>query len=161
MSICTVNGLAHDIDAGSETWGQLLATLERGDGPECPVVAAVRFAGVDQPTFREPESLALDLEVITPIDVELSTTSALVAVARETALGGLDALAESARQAADAFRLHDLSRAHSRLADFVATFQLLTTLTAAVEQSDSSARPIGADAPGSEFLQRLGKRVKC
>jgi DNA repair protein RecN (Recombination protein N) len=48
------------------------------------------------------------------------------------AFGGLDAMAESARQAADAFRLHDLSRAHSRLADFVTAFRLLTSLTAAV-----------------------------
>ena len=28
MSICTVNGLAHELDAGLETWGQLLTTLE-------------------------------------------------------------------------------------------------------------------------------------
>jgi len=155
MSICTVNGLARDIEAGLETWGQLLATLECGEGLERVVVAAVRFAGVDQPTFREPESLDLNLAGIVPIDVELSTTRELVAYAKETALGGLDALAESARQTADAFRLHDLSRAHSRLADFVTAFQLLTSLTVAVERSNESSGPSEADTPGSEILQRL------
>jgi len=155
MSICTVNGLAHDIEAGLKTWGQLLTTLECGEGLERVVVVAVRFAGVDQPTFREPESLDLNLAGIAPIDVELSTTRELVAYAKETALGGLDALAESARQTADAFRLHDLSRAHSRLADFVTAFQLLTSLTVAVERSNESSGPSEADTPGSEILQRL------
>ena len=155
MSICTVNGIAHDTEAGLETWGQLLATLERGEGLERVVVAAVRFAGVDQPTFREPESLDLSLDGIAPIDVELSTTGELITFAKETAFGGLDAMAESARQAADAFRLHDLSRAHSRLADFVTAFRLLTSLTAAVRRSDASERSSEADTPGYELLQRL------
>jgi hypothetical protein len=155
MSMCTVNGLAHDVQAGLKTWGQLLATLERGEGMDRVVVAAVRFAGVDQPTFGEPECLDLDLDGIAPIDVEVSTTGDLIASARETALGSLDALAESARQAADAFRLHDLSHAHSRLADFVTAFQLLHSLTVAVGHSDASSSPSAAETPGSEFLQRL------
>jgi hypothetical protein len=150
-----VNGLAHDIQAESKTWGQLLATLERGEGMNRVVVAAVRFAGVDQPTFAEPESLELDLNRIAPIDVEVSTTGDLIASAKEAALGSLDALAESARQAADAFRLHDLSRAHSRLADFVTAFQLLHSVTVAVSHSETSSRPSEAEPPGSEFLRRL------
>ncbi|MEP7304835.1 MAG: hypothetical protein ABJA98_04885 [Acidobacteriota bacterium] len=155
MSICTVNGLAHDIEAGSKTWGQLLATLERGEGLERVVVAAVRFAGVDQPTFREPESLDLKLDGIAPIDVERSTNGELIAFARETALGSLGALAESARQAADAFRLHDLKRAHSRLADIVSAFKLLHSLTGIVRHSEASSRPGEAETPGDEFVKRL------
>jgi hypothetical protein len=155
MSICRVNGLAHEVEAGVITWGQLLATLERGDGPDRTVVAAVRFAGVDQPTFREAESTDVDLNTVAPIDVELSTPGALVAFARETALSGLDALAESARQAADAFRLHNLSVAHSRLADFVTTFQLLNSLTAAVDRSNESPRPATGETRACEFRQRM------
>ena len=155
MSICTVNGLAHDIETGLETWGQLLMALEHGEGPSRRVVAAVRFGGVDQSTFRESEALPLDLHTLAPIDIELATTGELVAFARETALGGLDALAESARQAADAFRLHDLPRAHRGLGEFVATFKLLTTLTAAVERSDTSADPLGSEVRGAELLERL------
>ena len=155
MSICTLNGLAHEVEAGLETWGQLLAGLEHGNGLARTVVAAVRFAGVDQPTFREPEVLALDVHAAAPIDVELSTTEDLVASARETAVGGLDALAESARQAADAFRLHDLPRAHRSLAGFVATFQLLTALTAAVGRSKTPSGALGLDVPGAELLERL------
>jgi hypothetical protein len=158
MSIFTVNGMAHEVQASLETWGQLLAVLEHGDGPARIVVAAVRFDGVDQPTFRDPEALGLDLRLAAPIDVELSTTGELVASARETALGGLDALAESARQAAEAFRLHDLPRAHRGLADFVATFQLLTTLTAALGRSDTSGLP-SVDTSGAECLDRLNSSL--
>jgi hypothetical protein len=154
MSICTVNGLAHEFDAGLKTWGQLLTTLERGEGPDRTVVAAVRFAGVDQPTFREPESLGLKIRSNAPIDVELSTATQLISVAKEAVLGGLDAMAESARQAAESFRLHDLSRAHRGLADLVATFQLLTTLTAAVDRAGDSDRTV-PDAPAAECLDRL------
>src|SRR5207342_2028354 len=96
MTSYTLNGLEHEAAAGLQTWGQLLASLERGDGAERTVVAAVRFAGVDQPTFREPEALELNLHHAAPIDIEVSTAGALVAAGRETALAGLDALAESA-----------------------------------------------------------------
>jgi hypothetical protein len=92
MSIGRVSGLAHDVEAGVITWGERLATLERGDDSDRTVVAAVRFSGVDQPTFQEAESTDLDLNAVAPIDVELSTTGALVMFARETALSGLDAL---------------------------------------------------------------------
>jgi hypothetical protein len=155
MSICTVNGLAYEAEAGLKTWGQLLARLERGDGPTRTVVAAVRFAGVDQPTFREAEVQVLDLRHAAPIEVELSTAAELVASAREAAIAGLDALAESARQAAEAFRLHDLPRAHRGLADFVATFQLLTTLTAAVARENTPSDQITLDSSDGEFLESL------
>ena len=107
MSICTVNGLPHELEAGLETWGQLLTTLEQGEGPARQVVAAVRFAGVDQPTFREPEALALTFRRSAPIEVELSTAGELVASARAAVLGCLEAMAESARHTAESFRLHD------------------------------------------------------
>jgi hypothetical protein len=158
MSILSVNGLAQETQASLETWGQLLAVLEQGEGPARTVVAAVRFDGVDQPTFRDPEALDLDLRLAAPIDVEVTTAGELVGSARETALGGLDALAESARQAAEAFRLHDLPRAHRGLADFVATFQLLTALTAALGRSDAPGLP-NLDTSGAECLDRLNSSL--
>jgi len=154
MSICTVNGHAHDIE-GSETWDSCWPGWNAARVRSASLWRRSGFAGVDQPTFREPESLDLNLDGITPIHVELSTTGELVAFARETALGSLDALAESARQAADAFRLHDLSRAHGRLADFVTAFQLLHSLTVLVGHSEASSRPSEPETAGSALLQRL------
>ena len=154
MSICMVNGTAHEAPAGLQTWGELLADLERGDGPSRTVVAAVWFEGVEQPTFREPEILATDLHAVS-IDVELSTAQELVDSARQSVLVGLDALATAARETSDAFRLHDLSRAHSGLADFVSTFQLLTTLSAAVGRADAANGDPDAETRGADVLDRL------
>jgi hypothetical protein len=155
MSICTVNGSAHEAATGLQTWGELLTALEKGHGPSRTVVAAVRFAGVGQPTFRAPGTLALELSAVAPIDVELSTGGELVESARQSIIASLDALATSARETADAFRLHDLPHAHSGLADFVATFQLLTTLTAAVDQADAANGDPGTEARGADMLERL------
>jgi hypothetical protein len=160
MRICTVNGSEHEVGAGLETWGQLLATLERGDGPERAVVTAVRVGGVDQPTFREPLLLALDLNTAAPIDVETSAARDLVAQARQTALDGLEALATGARLAAEAFRLHDLPRAQRGLLDFVTTFRLLTTLTAALARAEAPAGNPGLDPQGAEFLEQLGANLE-
>ena len=54
MITYAVNGLEYEALAGLKTWGQLLDALEQGVGTERVVVTAVRFAGVDQPSFREP-----------------------------------------------------------------------------------------------------------
>ena len=155
MSTCKVNGSEHEAEPGLKTWGQLLMALERGDGLERAVVTAARFGGVDQPTFREAPLLALDLETVAPIDVETTAARKLVAAARQTALDGLEALATAARATADAFRLHDLPRAHRGLVDFVTTFRLLTSLTAAVGRTDIAAGDARLDAEGAEFLERL------
>jgi hypothetical protein len=150
MSICTVNGTAHEIGSDVKTWGHLLDTLEQGEGFDRTVVTGVRFSGVEHPTFREAESLTAALSTLGSIDVDLSTRGELVEFARRTAAGSLDALVDSARHTADAFRLHDLPTAHSGLADFVTTFQLLTALTAEVSQ----LTPGSADA-GTDIVERL------
>jgi len=160
MRICTVNGSEHEAGSGLQTWGQLLAALEQGDGPERPVVTAVRFAGVDQPTFRDPSVLALDLHAATPVDVETFLAGELVASARQAVLSGLDTLTSAARGAADAFRLHDLPRAHAGLVDLVATFRLLTTLADAVGHADVPAADRGPGQVGAAYLGRLSASLE-
>jgi hypothetical protein len=160
MSICTVNGSEHKAGSGLETWGQLLATLEQGDGANRPVVTAVRFAGVDQPTFRAPSVLALDLHAAAPVDVETFLAGELVASARQAVLEGLDTLTAAARDAADAFRLHDLPRAHRGLGNFVTTFRLLTALTDAVGHADVPAAEAEFDQRDAAFLKQLGASLE-
>jgi hypothetical protein len=155
MSTFTVNGSAPEAQKGPQTWGELLTNLEHGAGPGRTVVAAVRFAGVEQPTFRDPRVLATSLNAAVPIDVELSTTQELVDSARQSVLDGLEALVAAARDTADAFRLHELSRAHGGLSDFVSTFQLLTTLSAAVGRADAVSGDPDAATRGAEVLDRL------
>lgn len=155
MSMCTVNGLEYQTQAGLETWGQLLDALEQGDGPARIVVTAVRFEGVDEPSFREASVLARDLGTAQGVDVDTCAAGKLFASAIETAREGLGPLAVAARQTADAFRSHDLPRAHRGLADFVLTLQTLAKLTAAVSDVGRACDAVDPEAQGTELLERL------
>jgi len=155
MSTCTVNGLEYEAHTGLETWGQLLDALERGDGPERPIVTAVRFGGVDEPSFRESAALVRRLGMEVPVDVDICGAGELITSAVEVALDGLDPLTATARQTADAFRRHELPAAHRGLADFVSTLQMLATLTVAVSRIDPSRGDAASEKQSAEFLERL------
>jgi hypothetical protein len=160
MSTCVVNGREYEALPGLRTWGQLLDALEQGVGTERTVVTAVRFEGVDQPSFREPDLLTWVLEPGTPIDVDTCRADALVKEAVETALDGLAPLAKAAQRTADAFRSHDLADAHSRLGVVVVTLQTLTKLTAAVSQAGLTPRTVRSDDDSAPLLERLGQSLE-
>lgn len=161
MITCAVNGREYEALAGLKTWGQLLDALEQGVGTERAVVTAVRFGGVDQPSFREPVLQTQDLEAGAPIDVDTCRARVLVEEAVEIALNGLAPLAQAAQQTADAFRSHDLADAHSRLADVVVTLQTLTKLTAAVSQAGLTPRTARTDDDSATLLERLGQSLEA
>jgi hypothetical protein len=161
MSMCAVNGREWEAPVGLKTWGQLLEALEQGAGAERAVVTAVRFRGVDQPSFREPVLLAQDLAAGAPIDVDTCRAHALVAEAVETALNGLDPLAQAAQQTADAFRCHDLAEAHSGLEAVVGTLQALTRLTALAGQAGVAPRTARADHDHATLTERLGQSLEA
>jgi len=156
MNTCATNGQEHEAPEGLRTWGQLLDAFEQGIGSEREVVTAVRFGGVDQPSFREHASQSRAPQVSGPVDVETCQAHALVEEAVEAALNGLAPLANAARQTAEAFRSHDLADAHSRLADLVATLQSLTTLTAAVSQARLTPNPTPSDDGSASLPEWLG-----
>jgi len=157
MNICAVNGQEYRALEGLKTWGQLLAALEYGSGTERSVVTAVRFGGVDQPSFREPDLLGRELETAVPIDVETTPNRQLVAEAVETALNDIAPLLEAIQRTADAFRSHDVADAQSRLGEVVTTLQALTQLTAKVVQADLSPDNASASQHSSVLLGRVSK----
>ena len=159
MSICAVNGQVYEPAAGLKTWEQLLDALEHGAGPERIVVTAVRFDGVDQPSFREAEVLARNLDAGTCVDVDTSRARVLVDEAVDAALNGLGPLALAAQHTAVAFRRHDLDDAHVRLAGFVGTLQTLTTLTAAVIHAAATPHTASADATAT-LIERLSRGLE-
>jgi len=156
MNMCAVNGQEYLGLEGLKTWGQLLLALENGAGTDRAVVTAVRFAGVDQPSFREPDLLGTVLETAVPIDVETIPSRELIAEAVETGLNDIAPLLEAAQQTADAFRCHDIADAQVRLGEVVTTLQALTQLTAAVIQADLLPEGANVKRQSSALLQRLG-----
>jgi hypothetical protein len=97
---------------------------------------------------------AVNTHAVAPIDVELSTAGESAASARDSALAGLDALAQPGH-AADPFRLHNRSYAQRQLSDVEAPSQLLTVLTDVAEHADGGTRGSGRDAAGAGVLHRL------
>jgi hypothetical protein len=69
----TINGGAVSADSGLKKWGELFEALEQGEGMHRRVVTAVRFEGVEEPSFRDASVLARAIGEPTCVDVETST----------------------------------------------------------------------------------------
>ncbi|MEZ5284180.1 MAG: hypothetical protein R2712_05095 [Vicinamibacterales bacterium] len=132
MNEYLVNGQPISSDSGPKTWGDLLQAVDARAAAQGDVVTAVRFKGVDQPTFRGPEVEAADADALGPIEVETTPRARLLTSTLGTAGHSLPELADGARRAADAFRRGDTATAHARLSDLLATVRTLVELTLAV-----------------------------
>jgi hypothetical protein len=153
MITCTIDGCVRDLDPGLKTWGQLLIFLESAGEDEPALVTAVRFRGVDQPSFREASTLSSDLQALGQIEIETASLRTLLASAAEAVLDGLDPLAAAARRTGELFRRCELAEANRRLAEFVSAFRALTELTALVNQLNTGDPSF--DEESRSFLQRL------
>ena len=161
MAMCTVNGVSFEARTGLETWGQLLDSLEQDDGPARSVVTAVRFDGVDEPSFRDARVLARTLGAGRDIEVETCSAGELVASTIETARQHLGPLAEAARQIADRFRNRDLVNANHGLAELALALKTLGDMTAALRDEVSASRSPGEAAHGTDFDTDLGLAIEA
>jgi hypothetical protein len=146
MTTYTLDGAPLQPDAGLKTWGDLLSTVEVGNGPTRRIVTAVRFGGVDQPTFRRAEAMAAALAPICTVDIETASAEALVGEAASASLAALDPLAEALDQTARDYRLGHMPAAHAGLADIAGTVGALTRLTEAIDQMIDPGATGGHDA---------------
>jgi hypothetical protein len=158
MTTCTVDGRQFEIESGCKTWGQLLSFLERDDGPGRAVVTAVRFDGVDQPSFREAGDA--DLESVGSVEIGTIPECELIDSAVRAVLDSIAPLVAAARQTAEAFRIQDLPRAHRGLADFVETFRWLTDLTAALSQAEESGSAPAWEVRSAGVLDELRESLE-
>ena len=150
MADCLVNDIAETPDFLPETWGALLAWLDRRVGAGRQVVTAVRFDGVDQPSFRHPELAGLTLDRIARIDVDAEDAGALLRATVDAASDSLPDLVAGIGETAAALR-GDALDAQGQIVALVAALQSLMTLTvAAGAAADVSC---GAD-PRAEAIMR-------
>ena len=139
MVECMLNQEPTIVDSGLKTWGDLLNLLDDDCVSERQTVTAVRFDGVDQPTFRAPHLAILPLAPLRRIEVETIDRTRLLRGTLGSAHQSLPALAAGAATVARAFRGHDLTGAHEQFATLVEAIRTLTMLTVA------SATAAGAD----------------
>ncbi|MGE0362208.1 MAG: hypothetical protein AB7H93_18035 [Vicinamibacterales bacterium] len=155
MTECLVNDAPVAVDFRPETWGELLAQLDRALGRDRRVVTAVRFDGVDEPSFRGPAQSRRALAPVTRIDIEAVEASRLLAEALAAAGESLPALAEGARATAAAYRA-GAADAHQQLTALVAAVHSLVALTTAAANAARAAQGAAAPADAAVALHCRG-----
>jgi hypothetical protein len=134
MPECVVDGIPTPVDSTLKTWGEVLDVVDQRLSSLGRAVTAVRFDGVDQPSFREadvalqppPDGCRLEID-----SVELSTLLRETMVVAES---GLAVLVGGSRRVATAFRGPDIVDANQQLAELLEAVRNLTTLTGAISQ---------------------------
>ena len=131
MVQCLVNREPKTLNSGLKTWGDLLNRLD----DECVVsrqtVTAVRFDGVDQPTFRDAALVSQPLSEVGQVEIEMVDRTRLLRTTLGTAGNSLPMLAAGACRAASAFRGRDITDAHKQLTSLIEAIKTLTVLTVA------------------------------
>jgi hypothetical protein len=139
MPECLLNNQLRSLDSGQKTWGELLSSIESDLAPTCQIVTAVRFDGVDQPSFSASDQRDLPVTHVRRIEVESLDQRRFLRSTIQAAGESLPTLAAAACRAAVAFRGTDLDLAHRQLLTLVECVRTLTLLTMA------SATAAGAD----------------
>ncbi len=153
----TLDGGSQIVDFGLKTWGELLATVETGSGPDRRVVTEVRFDGVVEPSFRQADSLAKSLSEPTCITIETSTIRDLLESSTQAAIEQIPALVSVAHATGRAFRRHDVQEGHEALAALLNGLKTLTAITSILRGAKAAVagQPVpDAVAAPLESMQR-------
>jgi len=161
MAHYLVNDTPETCDFSPETWGHVLDSLDRTLVIGRRVVTAVRFDGVDQPTFRSPELAAADLSLVDRVDIDTEDAAALLAAAVDAAGESLPGLVSGVRATAASLRA-GTPDAQAGLVALVAAVQSLVALTAAAATAanvsmgaaSGAAPPVEAACGGLETALR-------
>lgn len=121
--------MLNDVEQSCENlpkyWGELLQALEEEAGEQGEVVTAVRFDGVDEPTFRDGPYAIVGLRDLASIEVETATRRALIDEALTQGVSAADALAAAAGRTSDTFRGGNIAGANQHLSDLGEGIQTL------------------------------------
>jgi hypothetical protein len=158
MADCLVNDIPETLDFRPETWGALLAGLDRRAGASRRVVTAVRFDGVDQPSFRHPELDGLALDRIARIDVDAEDAGALLRAAVDAATDSLPELVAGVGETAAALR-GEAPGAQAQLGTLVVALQSLMSLTVAAGTAADIS--YGADAGADAVVRGACLRIEA
>jgi hypothetical protein len=148
-----------------ENWGDLLRRLEQDAAARGELVSAVRFDGVDDPSFPDPSRSGRRLADVAAIEVETHTPQALVQGALTEGEASAHTLAGAALAAATAFRGGDASTGNARLADFGEGVRFLIAILDTVVNAmgitldglESEGRPVAAHL--AELVKQLESMI--
>jgi hypothetical protein len=127
-----LDGEPQTMDVPQECWGKLLETVDRRLESDGRAVSAVRFGGVDQPSFRSETLARRPLATVGSIEITTSDASELLVETIATARRSIPVLSGSAVRLAAEFRGADPAKAARQLSELVDALRTLTVLTAAI-----------------------------
>ena len=162
MTVCLLDRTAEPVDAQLQTWGELLQTLDVGLGSTRRVVTAVRFEGVDQPSYRADDICGRVLAGLSRVEVESAGADDLLHDTIRTARDSVAVLAAAAIQVADTFRGMKISAAHTCFAELAEGVRQLTMLTVALATAavvDLSTLSCGPPAAFSSTAAESGTQI--
>jgi hypothetical protein len=132
MARLLVNDEPQTAGNAQETWGDLLAWVDRYSADRGLLVTAVRLDGVDEPSFRERGLSDRTLAAVGVIEIDVATPASLVAESLDEALSGVAGLRTHALDVARRFRDSQLAFANTGLAELTQGLGTLVTLVDAV-----------------------------
>jgi len=158
MADCLVNDIPETLDFRPETWGELLDGLDRRLAADRRVVTAVRFDGVDQPSFRQATTVARPLAPIARIDVDAEDAAALLRAAVDAVGDSVPELVTGVAQTAAALR-GGAPEAYALLGTLVTALRSLIALTVAAGTAADIA--FGADQGSEAAVGRACARIEA
>jgi hypothetical protein len=134
MQQILLDGAVQADRTGCECWGNLLEHLDRLAAAENKVLTAVRFDGVDQPSFRDPAAAALPLGALAVVEAETASPGELLENSVNEAIAAAGSLAAGATRLGDAFRGFDVSHANQDLQELAQGLGTLVAIAHAISE---------------------------
>ena len=113
-------------------WADLLAQVDRHIESRGHIVTGVRFDGLDEPAFREPQALDQPLEAVATVEVTSGTPSSLLVSCVDEAIASIDALCAAATATGEHYRMFELTRATQELVELSDGISTLIAIGGAV-----------------------------
>lgn len=140
-----LNGAEHELQP--ITWGALLDELDRQLRGRGHIVTDVRFDGLDEPAFREPQVLEQSLGEVATVEVASGTPESLVQRCLEEAAASIEPLCLAATVIADGFRGFDVNRANAGLLELADGMSTLVAIAGAAGLAAKGGPPGAAPHP--------------
>jgi|WetSurMetagenome_2_1015567.scaffolds.fasta_scaffold123071_3 hypothetical protein len=135
MERVLVNGVEESTFGACNHWGELLEHLDQSAAGDGKVLTAVRFDGVDQPSFRDPVEASKRLDTLLVVEAEAVAPGALLDISIGEAVAAARGLAAGAERVGAGFRGFDVSRASQDLQELAQGIGTLVAVSQAIAQA--------------------------
>jgi hypothetical protein len=144
------------------TWGLLLTALDHQLAALARIVTDVRFDGIDEPAFREPDTLERPLDDLAAVEIWSGTPGGLMDRCLVEAIGAVAPLCLAALDVGERYRGHDIEPANRglfELADGLSSLIGIVGAAGLASQVDLRHLQCGDDVAAS-VVGELGRHLE-